>query len=247
MHAQAFFIFLNFVFMHHYCHCAVVPVRKEPSDKSEQVTQLLFGESVDVLEKQAKWSLIRGEDGYEGWIDNKQYQASEAVFEQYVLNQREYLHHINGQAIYLPHGSKLNRQDNSLQTLPWQGSSLAAVCQLYLNTPYLWGGKSVYGIDCSGLMQQTFKVHGLLLPRDAWQQAELGETIHLPAEAQCGDLAFFDNADGKIIHVGMLLSPTEIIHASGWVRIDAFDHQGIFNRDLKQYSHKLRIIKRIQP
>lgn len=248
MHAQAFFIFLNFVLMHHYCHCAVVPVRKEPSDRSEQVTQLLFGESIELLEKQAKWSLIRGEDGYEGWIDNKQYQTSDESFNKYLVGEREYLHHMNGHPVYLPHGSKLNVKHESFQTaLPWSTASLADVCKRYLNTPYLWGGKSIYGIDCSGLMQQSFKVHGLLLPRDAWQQAELGETIHLPAEAQCGDLAFFDNADGKIIHVGMLLSPTEIIHASGWVRIDAFDHQGIFNRELKQYSHKLRIIKRIQP
>ncbi len=246
MHAQAFFIFLNFVDMIHYCPLAVVPVRREPDDRSEQVTQLLFGESIEVLDKQSKWSLIRGEDGYEGWIDNKQYQTSDAHFDQYVI-QRAFEYSYEGHELHLPHGSKLSVKAPALSAgLAWSPASLAQTSRLYLNTPYLWGGKSIYGIDCSGLTQQVFRVHGLLLPRDAWQQAELGETIHLPAEAKCGDLAFFDNAEGKIIHVGMLLSPTEIIHASGWVRIDAFDQQGIFNREIKQYSHKLRIIKRIK-
>jgi len=246
VHAQAFFIFLNFVFMSYYCHLAVVPVRKEPNDRSEQITQLLFGEQVTLLDKQVKWSLIRGEDGYEGWIDNKQYQEGKINTIGFVTS-RELEVNFEGKKLFLPHGSKLpGNFENNSTSLPWQATDLLATAQLYLNTPYLWGGKSIYGIDCSGLTQQIYKVHGMLLPRDAWQQAELGTTIHLPAEAQCGDLAFFDNAEGKIIHVGMLLSPNEIIHASGQVRIDAFDHQGIFNLDNKQYSHNLRIIKRIK-
>jgi len=244
--AQAFFIFLNFVFMVHYCHLTVIPVRKEPNDRSEQVTQLLFGETITVLDKQAKWSLIRGEDGYEGWIDNKQYKSGANSFTAFVT-QREQAYVFEDKILHLPHGSKMLGEQQDSRTIAWNEENLTATALLYLNTPYLWGGKSIYGIDCSGLMQQVFKVHGLLLPRDAWQQAELGTTIHLPAEAHCGDLAFFDNGEGKIIHVGMLLSPTEIIHASGEVRMDAFDQQGIFNRDIKQYSHNLRIIKRILP
>lgn len=232
--------------MSYYCHLTVVPVRKEPNDRSEQITQLLFGEQVTLLDKQVKWSLIRGEDGYEGWVDNKQYQEGIMHANSYVTS-REQEVKFEGKTLFLPHGSKLPEGiSGSLATLPWKTTDLLATSQLYLNTPYLWGGKSVYGIDCSGLTQQIYKVHGILLPRDAWQQAELGVTIHLPAEAQCGDLAFFDNAEGKIVHVGMLLSPNEIIHASGQVRIDAFDHQGIFNREMKQYSHNLRIIKRIK-
>ncbi|MFQ3326821.1 MAG: cell wall-associated NlpC family hydrolase, partial [Salibacteraceae bacterium] len=116
---------------------------------------------------------------------------------------------------------------------------------LYINSPYLWGGKSPFGIDCSGLAQMVYKIAGKKLPRDAYQQAEIGTTLSFVEEAEDGDLAFFDNEEGSIIHVGILMNENEIIHASGKVRIDKIDHQGIFNVDTNTYSHKLRLIKQI--
>ena len=114
----------------------------------------------------------------------------------------------------------------------------------FLNTSYLWGGKSVFGIDCSGFTQMTYKFLNVPLPRDAWQQAEKGTVINFLQEAHCGDLAFFDSEAGNIIHVGILLNEHEIIHSSGKVRIDKIDTQGILNLESKQRTHKLRIIKR---
>ena len=116
---------------------------------------------------------------------------------------------------------------------------------MYLDAPYLWGGRSPFGIDCSGLVQMTYKLSGIKLPRDAGQQASCGTTINLLSEAQAGDLAFFDNEEGIITHVGIILPNNQIIHASGRVRVDSLDHEGIYNVKKKQYSHKLRLIKRI--
>ena len=122
---------------------------------------------------------------------------------------------------------------------------LLNTAKLFLNAPYLWGGKTIFGIDCSGFTQLVYKLSGYKLPRDAWQQAELGHPLSFVEEAQAGDLAFFDNEEGKIVHVGIILPNNEIIHASGKVRIDKFDHYGIFHSENKKYSHMLRVIKRI--
>ncbi|MCY7361282.1 MAG: C40 family peptidase, partial [Ignavibacteria bacterium] len=115
----------------------------------------------------------------------------------------------------------------------------------YLNAPYLWGGRSPYGIDCSGFTQMVYKFFGIRLKRDAYQQAEQGRTIDYIDHTQTGDLAFFHNEDGKIKHVGIILQHKKIIHASGCVRIDSIDHHGIYNHDKKTYSHNLRFFKRI--
>jgi cell wall-associated NlpC family hydrolase len=116
---------------------------------------------------------------------------------------------------------------------------------LFLNAPYLWGGKTPFGIDCSGFTQTVYKLNGIKLLRDAYQQAEQGETLSFVEEAEAGDLAFFDNEEGRIVHVGIVLDNNKIIHASGKVRIDGFDHHGIFNNEKRDYSHKLRLLKRI--
>src|SRR5690606_6495591 len=124
-------------------------------------------------------------------------------------------------------------------------SVIPTLALMYLNTPYLWGGKSVFGIDCSGMVQQIYKFCGVKLPRDAYQQAEIGEALSFIEEAEPGDLAFFDNSEGKIIHTGIILEGNKIIHAHGKVRIDPIDITGIFNTDSQTYSHKLRVIRKI--
>ena len=116
---------------------------------------------------------------------------------------------------------------------------------MYLNAPYLWGGKGPFGIDCSGFVQVVFRLNGILLPRDAYQQADIGDTLSFVEEGQAGDLAFFDNENGKITHVGILNDAQHIIHASGKVRIDRIDHQGIFHEENGTYTHRLRLLKRI--
>lgn len=114
----------------------------------------------------------------------------------------------------------------------------------FLGTPYLWGGKSRWGIDCSGFVQMVFKMAEMFMPRDAWQQAEGGDVVGFLQEAKQGDLAFFDNAEGRITHVGILRNDHEIIHASGVVRIDPIDNYGIVNKQSGKRTHNLRIIKR---
>jgi cell wall-associated NlpC family hydrolase len=125
------------------------------------------------------------------------------------------------------------------------GESLADTALKFINSPYIWGGRIPSGIDCSGLTQLVYKIHGIGIPRDSWQQAETGEPISFISEARVGDLVFFDNEKGKISHVGMIFAEGLVIHASGRVRIDTIDHQGIFKPEVGGYSHRLRLIKRI--
>jgi gamma-D-glutamyl-L-lysine dipeptidyl-peptidase len=239
---------------------SVAPMRHEPSDRAEQVSQLLYGELIEVLEKQEKWSLIKSlADGYEGWIDNKQWGS-------YDLSKRQKKRVLVRQSclanatdlLWVPHGSLVwvdeaghSFDDRRVEwadlgeVLPLSPTSLLEAADVYVNTPYLWGGRSVWGIDCSGFMQQLFAMHGLELPRDAYQQAALGETIHLIGEAQAGDLLFFDNDEGRIIHVGLYTGQGQVVHASGNVRRDRVDHFGIFNAQENRYTHSLRLIKRL--
>ena len=247
------------------CVVSVVPVRAEPSDREEMVTQLLFGEKVEIFATQSKWLNIKAKyDGYEGWIDPKVIvPISELEFKkesaQIYASELYNLMIVNDLPLTLTIGAHLpNLQKNTLQinetTFEYLGEfadakqnklSLADIAELYINTPYLWGGKSSFGIDCSGLVQQVFKLKNIWLPRDASQQAEHGEVLSFIEEANSGDLAFFDNEEGKIIHVGIITENQKIIHAHGKVRIDPIDSTGIFNTDSQSYSHKLRFIKRM--
>jgi hypothetical protein len=234
---------------------AVAPLRKEPSDRSEMISQALFGEGLIVLDQNEKWAMVRMElDGYEGWIDRKQMSEQISDNRGQIIKQAFAsckLH--DGSVITLPAGAWMDdsiAQDN-IMNKPWAGSAqdIEDCAKQFLNAPYLWGGRTLMGIDCSGFTQLVMRLNGVELPRDAYQQAECGETVSFLEETKTGDLAFFDNADGRIIHVGIVLKDQHdrntIIHASGKVRIDMIDHQGIYNRDTGSYSHQLRIVKRV--
>jgi cell wall-associated NlpC family hydrolase len=255
--------------IYHVCRIAIAPLRKEPSDRSEIVSQLLFGDRVEVLEKTEKWCLVKTlADNYEGWMDYKQLQSLSAI----EFSDHQYFTHIapvqldntliaeNGTKYYLSPGSVLPYYENGFCYLgakkyevkfnPFVPSKadfknkVEEIAKFYENTPYLWGGRTLFGIDCSGFCQMVYRLNGIQLRRDASQQAEEGKLVDFLASAQLGDLAFFDNEEGKITHVGLMLSNDKIIHSAGFVRIDPIDDQGIFNAELGKYTHKLRIIKR---
>jgi cell wall-associated NlpC family hydrolase len=251
------------------CTLSVIPCRKEPASISEMVTQLLFGETYKFLKTEEDWIQIETSfDNYPCWISRKQHNEisekdyssinqqfvnSELIqlitnkqtntsfpltigatlfnFKNGICDLNNYQYSFEGQVIDISHKKSIN--------------DLIQTAFMFLNAPYLWGGRSPFGIDCSGFTQLVYKINGYKLPRDASQQVELGSPLSFVEEAESGDLAFFDNEEGNIVHVGIVLDNQQIIHASGSVRIDKFDHYGIFNSDTKKYSHMLRVIKKI--
>ena len=248
------------------CNLANIPLRLEPSDRSELVSQVLFGEHFTVLEHNQKWSKIQlAYDDYEGWIDTKQFQEiTENQFQQLskdsiVLNNDliEYITSPNNLLMPIPLGASLSFLNNdaiNTENLSFEGlktsgikpkSNLINTAFMYMHAPYLWGGKTPFGIDCSGFTQMVYKLNGYKLLRDASQQANQGEALSFIEESEPGDLAFFDNEEGNIIHVGIIMEDNYIIHASGKVRIDRLDHLGIYNAGLNRHTHKLRVIKKI--
>ena len=243
------------------CHLSIVPMRSENSHQSELVSQLLYGDCFKIISQKKDWFQITSlADSYSGWIDKKQAKLipdkeAVAITHEKSSFSSQLIHYIEakeGQLTSLVLGSNVgacdwlgHRYEGPSYSGVLEKSNLIKTASLYLNTPYLWGGKSPLGIDCSGLTQMVYRINGHVLPRDAHQQAQLGETLSFIAESEAGDLAFFDNEEGKIIHVGILLENHHILHAHGKVRIDRIDQTGIYNEETKQHSHKLRIIKKI--
>lgn len=232
------------------CIVTVAPVRAESSDKSEIVTEILFGESADILEVNKNWTKIKMHyDGYEGWMDTKQIKL---VSEEYLANRKTTIITEDFASIMTNDGKTLLSMGSEVE-YPAVASrrshdvreSIALTAKEFLNIPYLWGGKSFFAVDCSGFTQLVYKIHNIKLPRDAYQQAEVGELLSFVEESQPGDLAFFENSEGRIIHVGIMLDNQKIIHASGKVRIDTLDSSGIFNKELNKHTHKLRVIKSV--
>ena len=245
---------------------SIVPMRNEAADQSEMVNQVIFGEHFKVLEIRKKWSKIRlAHDSYEGWICNKQWiEIEEDIYKQLdkevatittdILDIITKTHHqpiVIGSILpsYKSGHALINNEMYQFDGLTTPGfikkDKLVENALIYLNAPYLWGGRSPLGIDCSGFTQMVYRLQGVDLPRDAYQQAEVGTTLSFVEESEPGDLAFFDNTEGKITHVGIILEDNHIIHASGKVRIDRIDQQGVFNTEIGNHTHKLRLIKSI--
>jgi gamma-D-glutamyl-L-lysine dipeptidyl-peptidase len=242
------------------------PVRRKPNHRKEMVSQLLFGESVKVLKTEGNlWVKIRSlHDGYEGWMTNT---MLESVDEKVAKSKNAFATTdmlstilISDKQMNIPVGSSLPFFENGKGRLGnvdysfsghyfkrnEQRPSAELVRQLtasWLNAPYLWGGRTPLGVDCSGFVQVIFKLMGIDLPSDAWQQAQEGKAVKKFADSQTGDLVFFDNKE-DIVHVGILLGDGLVIHSSGKVRIDGIDKKGITNKNTGSLNIRLRAIKR---
>lgn len=250
------------------CNLSIIPVRLEPSDKVEMTSQLLFGEHFKVLEKRKKWSKIRLTfDNYEGWIDNNQYlEITEEIYQNidasttyltgelidFITDENQYLIPVSlGTTLPFYKNEELKidyssfKYDGSIYSEVLNKDMIIKTAFMYLNTPYLWGGKTPFGIDCSGFTQMVYKLCGYQLFRDASQQATQGEVLSFIEESEPGDLAFFDDSEGEIIHVGIIMKDNYIIHAHGKVRVDRLDHSGIYNVNTHKHTHKLRVIKKV--
>ena len=250
------------------CLLSVIPMRKEAAHRSEMVSQVLFGEYVSITEEKDDFVFVKCHyDGYEGWVQANQLQPVKEteIFETVIYSsgfsslvakneaslQVPYLSPVYNpaQMSFTVAGTKLNylfkaQQTWDSSTLTFNETALQAVYQPFLNTPYLWGGKSVFGIDCSGFAQQVFKLFGVRLLRDAYLQAEQGMAVPSLQVSKAGDLAFFQNEKGRITHVGIILNDRKIVHASGRVRVDSIDEEGIMNTEIARRTHTMHSIRR---
>jgi len=239
------------------------PMRSESSHRSEMVSQLLFGEKAVVMDKKGDFTRVKSlADNYEGWIQTTQLTAVSKHFilkkEVGYVERNGAMAFLNETPMYLSVGTPIYKMrnigqykvrykrarklGNDYETFNQQ--AIESIAMQYLNVGYLWGGRSTFGVDCSGFVQNVLKFFGKKIPRDASQQAKEGTLVEFLPMVQCGDLAFFDNEEGNITHVGILLDPNTIIHSAGRVHIDPIDNEGIINRELNQRTHHLRIIKR---
>lgn len=243
------------------CNLSIVPLRSHPSDTAELTSQALYGEHFKVLEQQKYWSRIRlAADRHEGWIDNKQFLKIEEETYKKVdkgtprlsADMVEFITDHNGQLMPIPVGAHVC--SSSLLSHHFEGNvrsgkqakeNLVETAFLFLNSPHQHGGKTPFGIDAAGLAQMVYKLNGYPLLREAAQQATQGEPLSFIEESEPGDLAFFDDDEGNIVHVGIIMKDNYVIHAYGKVRIDRIDHTGIFSVEARRHTHKLRVIKKI--
>jgi len=242
-----------------FCSVSSSPLRKEANDAAEMVSQLLFGEPLKVVQIHENWIEIETYfDAYSGWMDIKHALAISEKEMRIWLNQLRYAP-ISSWTLSTPWGNQmlfpasfvgedsfhigtylftLQTKVDNVRKSPFE------LALSYLNSPYLWGGKSISGTDCSGLVQSVFRIYGINLPRDAYQQEETGSNVEFDQHKE-DDLAFFSNAQRKIIHVGIIGKSNQIIHASGRVRIDTLRKEGVWNEDQQLITHNLHSIKRL--
>ena len=245
------------------CHLSVIPVRADHLDSAEMVTQVLLGEVFLVTAFHNQWRKIKlAHDGYEGWIDEKQMiSISEEDFNEIQLekkhsyaicqdaeSQKRTIQLVKGSLLpyFNNQNFQIGQENFYIDSRPYYKENInrediSAIALEYLETPYLWGGRTPFGIDCSGFSQIVYKLAGISLKRDASQQVQQGKKVNL-LYAQTGDLAFFINENKKIHHVGILLADDKIIHAAGKVRIDSLDEKGIYNNQAGKYTHKLHSV-----
>lgn len=246
------------------CNLSVVPLRAEPTELSEMVSQVLFGEAFEILEWQERWvKIITSIDNYTGWIGRLQFTMLGHLAWQQLQRERPQLSYgvvtqawkkSDNTILYLPIGSSMAFMEGNtckignekFEILGPKGDveNFTITARSFLNAPYLWGGRTHFGIDCSGFTQAVFRLYGINIKRDASQQAQQGKTVESIKNAMVGDMAFFVNENSKITHVGIILNGNQIIHASGKVKIDSIDEEGIFSEEQKRYTHKLHSIKR---
>ena len=253
---------------------SVIPVRAEAREGAEQNTQILFGETFDILETIPRWSRVRlDSDGQEGWVDAKmvasmtedEYAAYSKAYQQAAMVAMPMTYAVsenNGQTIPLTAGTRLTNYANgrfevlgvgfridpsmvSTQAMELNQQHLQQAVRFFLNVPYLWGGKNALGMDCSGFTQVVMSLFGKHLLRNASEQVTQGQPVASLEQAQTGDLAFFDHEDGKISHVGIILSPDTIIHCSGRVKVEKLDEKGIYSAEQGTYTHHLATIRRV--
>jgi len=246
------------------CTNVFIPLRSAPSHSSEMVSQLLFGERFQIIDSAASWLKIETFfDQYTGWIDSfhRGYEAWEEGSAGIVTGNQLVCLKEDNTLLTLSPGSELFGLNDDFSGFAMGGqkytlrdpdaspltphSSLTETALQFLNVPYLWGGRTDGGIDCSGLVQVVCKIHGIKMPRDAARQAELGTIVSFFGEARPGDLIFFSGETERISHTGIFLGSGRIIHSSGTVRTDRVDHQGIWRDDAGRYTHRLRVIKRV--
>lgn len=249
----------------------LVPLRVIDSEQSEMFSQLLFGEFVEILEMNDKWLYVRNfMDDCTGWVDAKMIQRLSSEEEKRLLDSPftclessliQCVKPISNQIMYLPGGCyfpsynygrciigdeifQINEIFPAFSDVPLS-NRIKNFAMQFLNAPYLWGGKSIMGMDSSGLVQVVYAMAGIQLSRFVSQQVEFGVVIDFLSEAQSGDLVFFENKDHTIVHVGILLNSSQIIHVSGSVRIDMLDSEGIISAKTGEYTHTLRVVKRV--
>ena len=230
----------------YYCSVSVSPIRAEVSEKSEMTSQILYGETCEIIKTEGLYSKIKMDfDGYEGWVNSSVLKKENSEISKHSVTQNYGVFDLPEGRNLISLGSEVAFETENFVDNNNIRESLVGSAKKFINVPYLWGGRSYFGIDCSALVQLVYKIHGIALPRDADKQAELGEARDFVEESEPGDLAFFEDETGFISHVGLVLSPFELIHASGKVRIDSLDFSGIYNAEKNKHTHKLRMVKTV--
>jgi len=230
----------------------IVPVRKKNNAKSEMINQLFFGESITIIKTKEKWSFVSSNiDNYQGWIRNLHFKLIKKN-EYKILSENDSLFSkseiiIKNDAceITIPTGSLISSIKflNYYYTNEVGSKSLLETIKSFINSPYLWGGKTKYGVDCSGLIQTIFKTLNIILPRDAKEQSDVGAEIE--EGYKLGDLAFFGKNLNNITHVGIFVDNETVVHAYGRVRMDKINSEGIYNNEEKRVTHFLQKVNRI--